>query len=242
MIPEAAVIAIAVALYLVDCVVLLKRGQAVLEAAWWPLFPRIAIAFGSTHYQIRGKAVALLNPLTPFIPAFRTMPLFSGPDSSNVRVSRSVRALSPVSVPSLVHLILVFAVLPYCLYRAPGWPFFISLAIAYLNAIAMFGLICWQFRKAGIARRPLVALGFGWLVCLPLSVNCQRKGGLAFDIAMDARRAIRLLPASDRQRARSDLAAQIAEAMDETDEDDAQYRRLADLRRQLVLATDRGGS
>jgi len=226
-IPEAAVIALAAALYLFDCVVLLERGQALLEAKW----SRVGLAFGSRHYQLRGKVAAFLNPLTSFIPTFRTLPLFSV--SSSVKVSEAARALAPVSVPSLFQLLLVFAALPYCLYRAPGLPFFIALALAYLNAVAMLGLIWWRYRSAGLATRPLIALGFAWLVCLPLSVNAVRKAGLAFNVAMDARRAIRFLPESERQSARDDLAAQIAEAMQEVDEGDESFRRLADLKRQL---------
>jgi hypothetical protein len=226
------VIAVAAALYLFDCVVLLERGQA--------LWSRGALSFGSRHYQIRGKVAAMLNPLTPFIPVFRTLPLFSG--ASNVKASEAARALLPLSVPGGLQLLLVLVALPYCLYRAPGWPFFVALVLAYLNAIAMLAFIWWRLRGVGIAARPLIGLGFAWLACLPLSVNALRKAGLAFDVAVDAREAIGLLPESGRQRARNDLAAQIAEAMDETDESDAQHRRLADLRRQLTLETGRGGT
>ena len=228
MITEAAVIALAAGLYLFECMVLLERGQALLEATW----SRATLAFGSKHYQIRGRAVALLNPLTPFIPTIRTLPLFS--DSSGLRTSTAIRVVAPLVVPSLVQFVLVFGVLPWCLYRAPGWPFFIALLLAYVNALAMLGFIWWRFHRAGIGTRPLIGLGFGWLVCLPLSVNCLRKAGLALSIPVDAQRAIRYLPADDRQRARNDLAAQVAEAMHEVDEGDAQYRRLADLKRHLV--------
>jgi hypothetical protein len=237
---EATVIAVAAAIYFFDCVVLLERGQGLLEAMWAPLFPRMRIAFGSRNYQIRGKAVALLNPFTPFIPVFRTLPLFSGPGSSDVKVSTAAQAVMRVSVLSLGQLVLVFVALPYCLYRAPGWPFFLALVFAYLNAIAMLGFICWRFHSAGLAKRPLIALGFAWLACLPLSVNCLRRAGLAFNIVIDARGAIRFLPASERQRARDDLAAQIAEAMHEVDEGDEMYRRLADLRQQLAPEAGHG--
>ncbi|MEK6244899.1 MAG: hypothetical protein AABM33_10405 [Pseudomonadota bacterium] len=223
-------IALAAALYLFDCVVLLERGQAVLEARW----SRVALGFGSRHYQIGGRAVALLNPFTPFIPVFRTLPLFSAPDASNPRVSKAVRAVTPASALSLLQFLLIFVALPYCLYRAPGWPFFISLLLAYLNAVAMLGFIWWRFGKAGIPTRPLAALGFAWLVCLPLSVNALRKAGLACNIALDARRAIRFLAESERQSARDELAAQIAEAMQELEESDERHHRLAELRRQLT--------
>jgi hypothetical protein len=229
-IAEAAVIAVAAALYLFDCVVLLERGQA--------LWSRREISFGSKHYQIHGKVVALLNPLTPFITVLRTQPLFSR--SSNVRASKALRAVTPLWLLSLFQLLIVFVALPYCLYRAPGWPFLVSLLLAYLNAIVLLGVIGWRFRKAGFAARPLVALGFAWLACLPLSVNAQRKAALAFDVAMDARQAIRALPARERERARSDLAAQVAEAMQELEETDERHRRLAELRRQLTPEAGHG--
>jgi hypothetical protein len=223
-ISEAAVIAVAAALYLLDCVVLLERGQA--------LWSRNGLRFGSNHYQIRGKVVALLNPLTPFISAFRTLPLFSS--LSKIKISEATRALTPLSVLALFQLLLVFVSLPYCLYRAPGWPFFVALVLAYVNAVAMLGLLWWRFRGADIAARPLLGLGFGWLVCLPLSVNALRRAGLAFDVAMDAREAISLLPERDRERARSGLAAQLAEAMQDLDEGDERHQRLADLQRELA--------
>ena len=230
MIPEAAVIAVAAAIYLFDCVVLLERGQA--------LWSRAVLSFGSNHYQIRGKVVALLNPFTPFIPAFRTLPLFM--NASVPKTSVAIHALAPLAGAAFLQFILVFVALPVCLYRAPGWPFFSALVLAYINALVMLVAIGWRFGRAGIARRPLIALGFAWLACLPLSVNCIRKAGLSFDIAMDARQAIRALPADEKSKARADLAAQIAEAMQELEESDERHRRLAELEHKLIPEVDRG--
>ncbi len=212
---EAAVIALAAALYLFDCVVLLERGQA--------LWSRATLSFGSNHYQIRGRAVALLNPFTPFVPVARTLALFATP--SGPKVSTAVHALTPLVLPAAAQCLLVFVALPWCLYRAPGWPFFLALVLAYVNALAMLALIWCRFRAAGLAQRPLIALGFAWL---------------AFDIALDARRAIRFLPLDERLRAREELAAQIAEAMQEVDESDEMYRRLDELRRQLAPEAGHG--
>ena len=230
MIPEAAVIAIAAALYLFDCVVLLERGQA--------LWSRAALSFGSNHYQIRGKVVALLNPFTPFVPAFRTLPLFS--NSSAPKASVAVNAIAPLAGAAFLQFVLVFVALPVCLYRAPGWPLFIALVLAYANAILMLAVITWRFSRAGIARRPLIALGFAWLACVPLSVNCMRKAALTFDVAMDARQAIRMIPSNEGSAARAELAAQIAEAMQELEENDERHRRLAELGRQLAPEADHG--
>ncbi|HUK03940.1 MAG TPA: hypothetical protein VLV90_02510 [Burkholderiales bacterium] len=221
---EATVIAVAAALYLADCVVLLERGQA--------LCSRAGLSFGSLHYQVRGRPVALLNPLTPFVAAFRTLPLFS--PASGARHSDAASALAPLSVPSLIQLLLVLAVLPYCLLRAPGWPFLAALALAYANAVVLLGLLWLRLRGAGLPTRPLVGLGFGWLACLPLSINALRKAALVFDVAIDARGAIELLPAGDRERARGELAAQVAEALQELDESDERHRRLAELQATLA--------
>ena len=223
-------IAVAAAIYVLDCVVLLERGQA--------LWSRAALSFGSNHYQIRGKVVALLNPFTPFVPAFRTLPLFM--NASVPKTSVAIHALAPLAGAAFIQLLLVFVALPVCLYRAPGWPFFSALVLAYLNAVLMLAVITWRFGRAGIARRPLIALGFAWLACLPLSVNCMRKAALSFDIAMDARQAIRAIPSDKNLQARADFAAQIAEAMQELEENDERHRRLAELRQQLATEADHG--
>jgi hypothetical protein len=221
---EAAVIAVAAAIYLLDCAVLLARGQALWSSA--------GLAFGSLHYQLRGRAVALLNPLTPFVATFRTLPLFSS--ASGMKPADAVGAIAPLSVLALIQLLLVLAVLPYCLLRAPGWPFFAALALAYANALALLGLLWWRLRRARTSTRPLLGLGFGWLVCLPLSINALRKTALAYDIAMDAREAIGLVQEHDRERARTALAAQVGEAMQELDEGDEHHQRLAELKALLA--------
>ena len=231
---EATLVAVAAAIYLLDCVVLLERGQAL----WSPHISRPGLSFGSNHYQLGGRVVALLNPLTPFFPSFRTLPLFTG--SSNVQAPAAASTLRPLSMLGLLQLLLVLVALPYCLYRAPGWPFFAALSLAYANAILLLGLLWWRLRGARIATRPLIGLGFGWLACLPLSVNALRKAGLAFDVAMDAREAILLLHERDRERARGNLASQVAEAMQELEENDEQHRRLADLKRQLAPEAGHG--
>ena len=227
---EAALIALAAAIYLFDCVVLLERGQALVEARG----RRLAIAFGSRHYQISGKAVALLNPLSPFFFAVRSLPLFCAPGRGSVEVSKAVAALAPLGWLALLQMLILFAALPYCLYRAPGWPFLVALLLAYLNAIAMLALLVLRFRKYSIPARPLATLGFGWIACLPLSVNCLRAAGVGITLRIDGTRALRFASGTEpREKARADLTAQVAEAMQELDEADDRHRRLAALAQQL---------
>jgi hypothetical protein len=229
MIAEAALVGFAAAIYLFDCVVLLERGQALIEAGRG----RTALCFGSRHYQIAGKSVALLSPLTPFFLAFRSLPLFSSPGKESVKVSKAVAAVAPLAPLALAQMLILFIALPYCLYRAPGWPFLAALVLAYLNAIVMLVVLFLNFKKYSISARPLAGLGFGWIVCLPLSVNCLRAAGVGVPLSIDAPRAIRLLRDSEKQNARAELAAQVAEAMQEVEETDAHHGRLAELRRQL---------
>src|SRR5215510_5825109 len=110
MLGEAALVALAAAIYLFDCIVLLERGQALIEAGW----TRPALSFGSRHYQISGKAVALLNPFTPFVPAFRSLPLFAR--ISGVNLSDAVRVHAPLAALAALQFVLIFVALPYCLY------------------------------------------------------------------------------------------------------------------------------
>ena len=234
MIGEAALVALAVAIYLFDCVVLLERGQALIEARW----RGVALSFGSRHYQISGRSVALLNPLTPFVCAFRSLPLFSGKPGK--KLSTVMQAHRPLAVPAALQFLLVFVALPYCLYRAPGWPFFIALLLAYANAIAMLGFLVLRYRKRAIAARPLVGLGFGWLACLPLSVNCLRAAGVGIALGVEPTRALRFLAETDKPKARAELAAQIAEAMHEVEETDEHHGRLAALARELQPQADHG--
>jgi len=228
MIGEAALVALAAAIYLFDCVVLLERGQALIT-------PR-SLSFGSRHYQISGKAVALMNPFTPFVPAFRSLPLFSR--KPGVKLSDAVRAQAPVSLLGGAQFLLIFVALPYCLYRAPGWPFFIALVLAYLNAVVMLVLLVLRFRKYSIPARPLAGLGFGWIACLPLSANCLRAAGLGIPVAVDALHAIRFL--GEKDAARDGLAAQVAEALHETDEADERHGRLVALASRLRPESDDG--
>src|SRR5262245_46042423 len=102
MLGEAALVALAAAIYLFDCFVLLERGQALIEAG----FARVAVSFGSRHYQIAGKSVALMNPFTPFLPAFRSLPLFS--KNSGIKLSSAVRVHAPLATLAALQFVLIF--------------------------------------------------------------------------------------------------------------------------------------
>ena len=171
--------------------------------------------FGSLHYQVRGHAVALLNPLTPFVPPSGRFPCFRRRRAVKAATRRSAwrrcRRWARCSCCSSS------VSLPYCLYRAPGWPFFAALVLAYVNTIAMLGLIWRRFQRRGDRR---AARCSGWASAGSPACRCPstalRKAALAFDVATDAAGAMRLATrAGERERACGELAAQLAQAMQE---------------------------
>jgi len=230
---ELAVLVLGGGLYLLDCVVLLGRGQGILErtGGGWRLW------FGSRHFLIRGSPLVWLNPVTPGILALKTLPLFeSGSTGLDKRPSRVVRLLRPLQPMALAQFLLVFVFVPVTMVRWPGWLFLVALALAFLNVGLMLAWLAWRFRKAGLARRPLWSIGFNSIVCLPLSVNLYRRAALAIHIDGDAARLLRLLAPSARADARSQLVLQLREAVQDADDDSAVHGKLRILLDRLVTA------
>ena len=226
---EAACVLVVLGLYLSDCVVLLGRGQALLERAG----RRWTLSFGSRHYVIRGKTVALLNPFTPFVPAFKTLPLLAQRSTDSIPPSRAAHALIPLWMPALVQFALVLVVIPCALIWQLGWPLLVGLGLAYLNLLAMLAWAAAALRKAPAERKPLLSLAFTSLVCLPLSANLYRSICLSLPLTADAARFLRLVPDDLRPATRLDLIAHIEEALDEVEEDTPAFESLSSLRRDL---------
>jgi len=229
---ELAVLLLVGGLYVMDCVVLLGRGQGLLERAGggWRL------RFGSRHFLIRGNPAVLLNPVTPGALALKTLPLFAPRASRLGRPSSIVRVLRPIRPLALVQFLLVFVLLPVAMLRFPGWPFLAALSLSFLNVALMLALAALRFRKAGLATRPLWSIGFNSIVCLPLSVNLYRSAALSVAIDGDAVRLLRLVPQPARRETQSRLVLQLREAAQDADEDSALCGKLESLLRRLVTA------
>ena len=227
---EAILLAMIVGLYLFDCIVLVARGQGILERtrARWRL------SFGSKHYVIRGKPVALLTPLTPCLPAFKTLPLLQPSASRALKPSAAVRVLSPLRSLAALQLALVLIALPVSLFRPSGGPFLVALVLAYVNVLAMLGIAFSRYRRTGLPSKPLWSLAFNCIVCLPLSANLYRRASMTLPLASDAAQAVRLLPGVSRRGARSELLAQVAEALEEVEEEGLAFAALDSLRRDLA--------
>jgi hypothetical protein len=219
-----------VGLYLVDCVVLVQRGQAVLERPG----RRWRLATGTRHYLIRGCPVVVLNPFAPWATALKSRPLFEPPSPEALRPSAVVRALRASAALAALQWTLVLVLLPLALVRHPGWPLLVLLVAAYGNAVAMAWMLFRSYRRLGVARGRLWPLAFNALVCLPLSINVPRRAGLAVPIADGADRWLRLLPGAARPGARSALRGQLEEALQDADEGSPRSAALTVLLRTLA--------
>jgi len=230
---EWAVVVLLIAIYLVDCIVLVARGQALLERAGrkWRMH------FGAPHYVIRDCPVVFLNPLTPWNMALKTAPLFGPSVSGAPRPSVLVRAFAARGLFVGVQAVLVLGVLPVLLYRNAGWSLVLTLALAYANAIVMLVSALLAYRKQGVPVRPIVGLGLTGLACIPLSVNFVRRASLTFVLDGDAQRFIRLLRGRERDVAQYELAAHVSEAIAAVDEGSSDETRLVALRAELLKAT-----
>lgn len=223
------VVALLAAIYLADCVVLLARGQALVE---FP-FNKVLLSFGSAHYAIRERPVALLNPVTPCAPAIRTLELYESAPPDALACSAAIRALAPVRALVWLQAPLVLAALPFTLWRNDAAAFLGVLALAYLNALAMLLLLLLAYRRLGAPAGPAWSLGFAGLACLPLSVNFFRGALLRLPVRGDALRFLRLTRGAARESARSALLAQVAESVHGIEENTFLHARLRSLQERL---------
>jgi hypothetical protein len=197
-------------LYLSDCVVLLRPAQALAN----PTVPRrrqgkaaiglggrcrMALDFGFTVYPVRGRTLALLNPLTPFVAVFKTRPIEdAGPEAVaprplSLRQMIAIRIRTArMSLALITHGVLMFVVLPLLLLSGETLRLLVALAAAFLSAILVLA-VCYVDRRAtGLPASGFWTIAGQALLCLPTSLNAPRKLAL---LAPAVARAADLLPA-----------------------------------------------
>ncbi|HVY99543.1 MAG TPA: hypothetical protein VHA35_08585 [Dongiaceae bacterium] len=225
-------LAVLLGLYLADCLVLLGPGQGLFR------FEKRAIRldFGLSSYVMRGRVPALLNPLTPWIPAFRTAPLAATPAGAPAprlhplrRGHYRILAAWPML---LVQAALMFAAVPCFLVTARYRELAIAVACAFVAAGFLL-FVGWRVAAdLGLGRRQYAALAFQAAVCLPLSLNLLRKLAL---LAPAECTALDLLGRMDDERRRataSELRFAI-EAQSRGSTDPAEIARLEALQKTI---------
>jgi hypothetical protein len=208
--------------YLVDCVVLLQPAQALATVTLQRrkraeggrglgVAARCAVSldFGLTVYPVRGRTLAFLNPLTPFVAVFKTRPIdaVAAPlPPLGLRRMLALRIRTARASPALVaHGVLMFVILPLLLLSGETSRLLIALGAAFLSAILILA-VCYLDRRA--ARLPVS--GF-WtiagqaLLCLPTSLNAPRKLALLSTAEAQAPALLPMVPADRREAAVGEL-------------------------------------
>jgi len=190
-------LAVLIGLYVADCLILLGPGQGLL------VFEKRAIRldFGLSSYVMRGRVPAMLNPLTPWIPAFKTAPLVTAVSGSHPLrlhpLRRSYYWIVTTWPMLLVHAALMFGAAPYFLMAGRYRELAIAVACAFVSAGFLL-FVGWRVAMdLGLSRRHYAALAFQSVVCLPISLNLLRKLAL---LAPSEFTALDLLARMDQDR------------------------------------------
>jgi hypothetical protein len=186
---------------------------------------------------VRGRYLAMLNPLTPFTAVFKTRPIDDGgadtPAPLSLRQMIAIRIRTArMSIALISHGVLMFVILPVLLLSGETMRLLIALAAAFLSAILILGVCYVDRRAARLSSAGFWTIAGQALLCLPTSLNAPRKLAL---LAPASARAVELLPAmADEQRsaALGELRLTLERAVDDGAQGlaqaaDAQRRQLA---------------
>jgi len=166
---------LALALYVVDALLLLASNEAVLVRGWRR---RWRAGFGAHGWKLAAKEPYLPNPLTPHRPLLRLSWAF---DAEPPRATSA----EPLTVPpeidtfgpfTIVSLLCIFVGLPIGLFTGAGVAFTAgAVVLLYLNNLVALGLVFKRRGKLNLSQRQFALMAFECLACPPFSINLVRK-------------------------------------------------------------------
>lgn len=235
--PELTLVLVGIGLYLVDSMRLLRPSDGVflVSRKIW------RASLGFEQMQFAGKHLALLSPTAPGCPAFQ----FTWYDETAVNplaIAESLRArassLRFLAVPVSLQLVVMFAVVPYCLFRFPGAPLAIAIGILYVNAIVALCMVALRRERLELSWAKFAAIAIECLICIPLSINLLRKLSLNFEPVKNMISVARSLLGEEKYReAANALEKRIAAALEVEEAGTNGYLELVRLRDSIRLGT-----
>ena len=235
--PELTLVLVGTGIYLVDSIRLLRPSDGVFLVSGniW------RASLGFEHMQFSGKHPALLSPIAPGCPAFQ----FTWYDETAVNslaIAELLRAraskLRFLSVPVSLQLVMMFAVVPYCLFRFPGAPLAIAFGMLYVNAIVALCMVALKREHLDLPWARFAAIALECLICIPLSINLLRKLSLNFEPVKNMISVARSLLGDEKYRdAANALEARIAAALEVEETGTNTYLELMRLRDSIRLGT-----
>ncbi len=229
---ELSLVLLATSLYVVDCVRLLHWNEGVLIAGGgWHA------SLGAERFQIVRRHPYFLPLLLPACPVFRlnwtTGPAANAQDTA-MRLRDCAAALRPFTWYAWLQFLVMFIVVPVCLFRFPGIPLVMAVAYLYLNAIVhLIMSLLWR-KKLALPWQAVAAVAVECLVCVPFSINLVRKLAAKTGIAGNLVPAAKdLLSAAAYAEFTGALSQRIDGLLETADESGEQYRMLSHVRNSL---------
>lgn len=225
---EALLMLVAVALYLLDSLLLLSSNEAVLVRGWrgrW--FAR----FGLDRWRLSGKEPYLSNPATPHFPLWRLRWSFDGPTAGAPAPTRLVAvppALERIKLHVLVSLVSIFVLVPIVLFYPVPIEYPIAVvALLYLNIVVALIRLFRVRAHFRLSSGQFAVLAFECMACPPFSVNLVRKLCLRLEADEDfVAAAARLLAAEALRAVDAQCLRRVDEQIDYAEEGSERMRKL----------------
>lgn len=235
--PELTLVLVGIGLYLVDSIRLLPPSDGVflVSGQVW------RASLGFEQMQFSGKHLALLSPVAPGHPAFQ----FTWYDETVVNspaIAELLRAraskLRFLSIPVTLQLVVMFVVVPFCLFRFPGAPLASAVGILYVNAFVALCMVAFRRERLDLHWARFAAIALECLICIPLSINLLRKLSLNFEPVKNMISVAPSLLSDEKYReAAIALGKRIATALEVEEVGTNGYLELVRLRESIRLGT-----
>jgi hypothetical protein len=233
---EVELLILAVIFYLYDSSVLLYSNEAILtcdNARRW------SATTGWIGFVLAGRSLCLLNPFTPYRPAFRLSWDFNRLEAETddrdwPKRAQEFKSIAPLTVTAGIAL---FLLLPVGMFTELGRYAVIPAVIILYGSIL---LALWQVRRkrilAAVGRKHFWGFAFECLACPPFAVNMVRRITLADRIAEPLPLAgVRLLDADRWADLRDRCITRIDDAIQRVGEDSREQKELQAQKQRLSV-------
>ena len=170
---EATLMLLAAALYLFDCLYLLRSNEAVLIRGQ----KRWTARFGSRNWMLAGLEPCVVNLFAPHRPAYKLAWQFETEGAirgANQWVPNpTVRRFTPFAY---IGLVLIFVGLPLALFANLGLVFTLAVVLGiYLNNLLALSIVLATRTQLGLGRPQYWSLAFECFVCPPFCIQLAKR-------------------------------------------------------------------
>lgn len=235
-ITAAMVAAVAIAIYLADCIVLIDRGQAICSIR------RLGVVLdaGTTQFTVARRAVVWLNPLTPWRLAVKAAAPWEP-----IQMSAAFglgRKMKPLQILAAVQALLVFVLAPLFLHYSRYVELVMVVAGAFI-AVLVGALWLWRIRETvNMSIGQVLNSAVTSLICLPLSINVARKAAIAAKPRFSALSWLRKVRTEVRTDVEIQYKAQLEEAMLEAEDGGSRQTQIREALARLTREGQRVGA